>query len=48
MLDRLAERNGSRIFGLVVVLIESFFMLMVIMGGIRVFQTFRRGCGTRR
>jgi len=41
LLDRLAERNGSRILGLVVVMIESFFMLMVIMGGIRVFQTFR-------
>ena len=41
LLDRLAEHTGSRILGLVVVLIESFFMLMVIMGGIRVFQTFR-------
>jgi hypothetical protein len=41
LLDHLAERTDSRILGLVVVLIESFFMLMVIMGGIRVFQTFR-------
>ena len=41
VLDYLAERTGLRILGLVVVLIESFFMLMVIMGGIRVFQTFQ-------
>ena len=41
VLDYLAERTGLRILGLVVVLIESFFMLMVIMGGIRVLQTFQ-------
>lgn len=41
LLDYIAERTGLRILGLVVVLIEAFFMLLVIMGGIRVFQTFR-------
>jgi hypothetical protein len=41
LLDYVADRTGLRILGLLVVLIESFFMLMVIMGGIRVFQTFR-------
>jgi hypothetical protein len=41
LLDYVAERTGLRILGLVVVLIEAFFMLLVIMGGIRVFQTFR-------
>jgi hypothetical protein len=41
LLDYVAERTGLRILGLVVVLIEAFFMLLVITGGIRVFQTFR-------
>jgi hypothetical protein len=41
LLDYLAERTGLRVLGLVVVLIEAFFMLMVIMGGIRVFQEFQ-------
>jgi hypothetical protein len=41
LLDFVAERTGLRILDLVVVLIESFFMLMLIVGGIRVFQTFR-------
>jgi hypothetical protein len=41
LLDYLADRTGLRILGLVVVLIEAFFMLLLIMGGIRVFQTFR-------
>jgi hypothetical protein len=41
LLDYVADRTGLRILRLLVVLIESFFMLMVIMGGIRVFQTFR-------
>jgi len=40
VLDFVAERTGLRILGLVVVLIESFFMLLVIVGGIRVLQTF--------
>ena len=40
-LDYVADRTGLRILRLVVVLIESSFMLMVIMGGIRVFQTFQ-------
>jgi hypothetical protein len=41
LLDYIADRTGLRILGLVVVLIEAFFMLLVIMGGIRVFQTFQ-------
>ena len=41
LLDYVADRTGLRILGLVVVLIEAFFLLLVIMGGIRVFQTFR-------
>ncbi|HEX3207678.1 MAG TPA: hypothetical protein VHQ68_15725, partial [Propionibacteriaceae bacterium] len=41
LLDYVADRTGLRILGLAVVLIEAFFMLLVIMGGIRVFQTFR-------
>ena len=41
LLDYVAERTGLRILGLVVVLIEAFFMLLVITGGIRVFQIFR-------
>jgi hypothetical protein len=41
LLDYVAERTGLRILGFVVVLIEAFFMLLVIMGGIRVFQRFR-------
>jgi len=41
LLDYVAERTGLRFLGLVVVLIEAFFMLMVIMGGIRVFQEFQ-------
>ena len=40
VLDFAAERTGLRVLGLVVVLIESFFMLLVIVGGIRVLQTF--------
>jgi hypothetical protein len=47
VLDYVAELTGVRILGLVVVLIESFFMLMVIMGGIRVFQTFQAWLGDR-
>jgi hypothetical protein len=41
VLDFVAERTGLRFLGLVVVLIEAFLMLLLIMGGIRVFQTFR-------
>jgi hypothetical protein len=40
VLDVIAERTGLRIVGLVVVLIEAFFLLLVITGGIRVLQTF--------
>jgi hypothetical protein len=41
LLDYAAERTGLRILGFVVVMIEAFFMLLVIMGGIRVFQIFQ-------
>jgi hypothetical protein len=41
LLDFVAERTGLRILDLLVVLIESFFMLLVIVGGIRVLQTFQ-------
>lgn len=41
LLDYVAERTGLRILGLVVVLIDAFFVLLVITGGIRVFQTFQ-------
>jgi hypothetical protein len=40
LLDFLAERTGLRILGIVVVLIEAFFLLLVVTGGIRVLQTF--------
>ena len=40
LVDHLHDRTGSRVLGLGVVLIESFFLLMLILGGIRVFQTF--------
>ncbi len=38
LLDAVHERTGRRILGLGVVLIESFFLLVLILGGIRVFQ----------
>jgi hypothetical protein len=40
VLDFVAERTGLRILGLIVVVIEAFFLLLVITGGIRVLQTF--------
>jgi len=40
LLDFLAERTGLRVLGIVVVLIEAFFLLLVVTGGIRVLQTF--------
>ena len=43
LLDYVAERTGLRILDLLAVLVESFFMLLVIVGGIRVLQTFRHG-----
>ena len=39
-LDRLHDRTGLRVLGLLVVLVESFFLLVVVLGGIKVFQTF--------
>jgi hypothetical protein len=41
LLDFIAERTGLRILDLLAVLVESFFMLLVIVGGIRVLQTFQ-------
>jgi hypothetical protein len=38
LLDEVHDRTGNRIFGLLVALIESFFLLLVIMGGIRIWQ----------
>ena len=37
-LDELHERTGRRVLGLLVALLESFFLLVVIMGGIRIWQ----------
>ena len=36
--DLLHDRTGLRILGILVALIESFFLLVVIMGGVRVWQ----------
>ena len=38
LVDTLHERTGRRPLGLLVALLESFFLLVVIMGGIRVWQ----------
>ena len=38
VLDALHERTGRQVLGLLVALVESFFMLLVILGGIRLFQ----------
>ena len=40
LLDYLHDRTGLAVLGLAVVLVESFFLLLVIMGGVRVFQVF--------
>ena len=40
LVDLVHDRSGWRVAGLAVVLIESFFILVLVMGGIRVFQTF--------
>jgi hypothetical protein len=40
LLDLLHDRTGWRLAGLAVVLIESFFILLVVMGGIRAVQIF--------
>lgn len=37
-LDHLRERTGLRALGLLVVVIEAFFLLVVVFGGIKVFQ----------
>jgi hypothetical protein len=38
VLDALHERTGRPVLGLVVALVESFFMLVLILGGVRLFQ----------
>jgi hypothetical protein len=40
LVDLVHDRTGWRLAGLGVVLIESFFILVLVMGGIRIFQTF--------
>ena len=40
LLDHARERTGLRVLGLVVVLTEAFFLLVVVFGGIKVFQIF--------
>jgi hypothetical protein len=40
LVDLVHDRTGWRVAGLAVVLIESFFILMLVMGGVRVFQIF--------
>jgi len=40
LLDYLHDRTGWRLAGLAVVLVESFFILLLVMGGIRAVQMF--------
>ena len=40
MLDLVHDRTGWRLAGLAVVLVESFFILLLVMGGIRAVQIF--------
>ncbi|WP_152365141.1 hypothetical protein [Microlunatus speluncae] len=39
VIDLLHERTGWRVLGIGVALIESFFMMVVVLGGVRLFQT---------
>jgi hypothetical protein len=41
VLDLLHDRTGIRVLGIAVALVESFFLLVVILGGIRIFQQAR-------
>ena len=41
LLDLLHERTGLRALGIVVALVESFFLLVVVLGGVRVWQLAR-------
>ena len=41
VLDIVHERTGIRFFGIVVALVESFFLLLVILGGVRIWQQAR-------
>ncbi len=47
LLDLLHDRTGWRLAGLGVVLVESFFVLLVVVGGIRAVQTFFLWLGER-
>ncbi len=47
LLDAVHERTGIQVFGLLVALVESFFLLLVIMGGIRVWQQVRNWLADR-
>ena len=40
LVDLLHERTGWRLAGLAVLLIESFFLLLLVMGGVRAFKIF--------
>lgn len=40
LLDAAHDRTGIRVLGLLVALVESFFLLLVLMGGIRIWQQF--------
>lgn len=46
-LDLLHERTGIRALGIMVALVESFFLLVVILGGIRVIQLGKIWVGNR-
>ena len=48
LVDLVHDRTGWRLAGLGVVLIESFFLLVLVMGGVRVFQIFGLWLSERR
>jgi hypothetical protein len=48
VVDLLHDRTGLRILGILVALIESFFLLVVIMGGVRVWQAAQIWIGDRQ
>jgi hypothetical protein len=39
LVDLVHDRTGWRVMGLAIVLIESFFILVLVMGGVRIFQS---------
>ncbi len=46
-LDLLHEKTGWRVLGIGVALVESFFMLVVVLGGVRLFQSVTNWFGDR-